>query len=758
MKSAPMRLLRCLTAVAVALLCSDLRLSAQEVVPDYVLAVEVKGIYYNNSILLRWAPANYKTWAWGRDSGYVLTRTTLADVTGPLSPAAQIASVITVPLFPHAQAAWESSISSDSLVGVAAGACFGESFTVSGPANGGIVTARNINTERENRYGLSLFAADNSTVAAGLLNLTYRDVAVGANSEYMYTVRVGGNANTQGYRAARLQISTATAFVFPPVDSLIGLPGDSVANLSWHHLATAEHYSSYNIWRSQSGGPYAKVNSEPVLPTDLASGQVTKRLLYLDRLENNTDIYQFKVSGHSPFGIDGPFSNIVSVKGAPTPLRASIGIISAKEVQNTSVEVNWDFPDLLNSKVTGFNIWRDDSLEGTYSRLNSGIINSSVRQFTDPAPLPEGYYKVEFVDLNGNKAESPASLVQLKDSIPPQPPGLVSGEPVGTDGTLRIHWAPSASADVMGYRVFVSDQIDGSYGQVTGHWVKDTVFTYQANNKSLTEAKYFRVKAVDFRENSSAYTPTGIVRLPDMVPPSEPILKKVEPQGEDVLIEWTLSKSKDVEKHLVQRKKKDDVEWETIFSAGTSTSNSMSYLDTTAQLMYSYDYMVEAVDEAGKASNSKVFPVKGIGGSLRAGVSNLKVNFMKSDGVIRLEWDYTNAYGVDAFIIYRGFEAAKLYEIASVTPQQVLMGGEYKGPDPFVPSGESLTASGVIFVDGGKAVNMQQSGAPITVHGTSFKHEDNGFLTFKKYYYSIAVKFSDGTGSATGTVKSTSTY
>ncbi|GEM_PF-6536798 len=757
MKSAPTCCLHCLMVVALATLFPCFQVFAQSI-PDYVLAVEIKAIYYDNNVLLRWAPANYKTWEWGRDSGYVLTRMTLSNASGPLSPADQVSTIITVPLSPHPQVEWEPLINTDSLVGVAAGAYYGSSFIVSGPVNEGIVTARNINTERENRYGLSLFAADNSTLAAGMLNLAYSDTDVGPNSEYTYSVRPGGNPNIQGYRAARIQVSTANSFVFPPVDSLIGFPGDSLANLSWHHFATAEHYSSYNIWRSKSGGPYIKVNSEPVLPTDLASGQVTKRLLYLDQLENNVNIYQFKVSGHSPFGVESPFSNIVSIKGEPTPLRASIGIWSAKEIQNGFVEVNWDFPFSLNNEILGFSIWRDDSLDGNYSRISSGLLGSASRQFVDISPLLESYYKVQFIDLNGNKVESPPVLVQLKDSIPPLPPGLITGEAIGSEGVLRIHWVPSTSSDVMGYRVFMSDQSDGNYGQVTAHWVKDTVFTYQANTKSLTEEKYFRVKAVDFRENSSIYNKPGVIRLPDMVPPSPPILKRAEPQGEDVLIEWTPSSSKDVEQHRILRKKKDEVKWDTLFSTDIITGNSMIYLDTSAQVMYSYDYMVEAIDEAEKASNSKVFPVKGLGKGIRPGVTNLKVNFVKSDDRIHMEWDYTNAYGVETFIVYRGFEAGKLYEIASITPQQVLVGGEYNGPDPFVPKGQSLTTAGVAFVEGDKAINMQQEGSPITVHGTSFEYEDKEFLKFKKYYYSIAVKFSDGTGSAPGAVKSTSTY
>lgn len=67
-------------------LCCFLQSAAAQNIRPNVLGVAAKAVYNaDNSILVRWTPLNFKTWEWGRDSGYTLVRVTLEDTNGPLS-------------------------------------------------------------------------------------------------------------------------------------------------------------------------------------------------------------------------------------------------------------------------------------------------------------------------------------------------------------------------------------------------------------------------------------------------------------------------------------------------------------------------------------------------------------------------------------------------------------------------------------------------------------------------------------------------
>lgn len=738
--------------------------TAQTVSPD-ALSVEAKAIYTaDGDVLLRWAPSNYKTWLWGRDSGFVLQRMTLEAADTILDPVAMNASIITVELAPKTQSAWEAAMALDSAaVGTAAGACFGDGFIVTPPGDSGsIFTAYNLNTERDNRFGLSLFAADISTLAAQVQNLYYKDENAAPGCQYSYLVRPRGITAGHIVRHALVSVRTDDPYEAPPPAEFSAAPGDSAAVLTWKQSATAEHYASYDVLRSADGGvTFEKVNEHPVTPMDHPSGEPADVITYRCKLADNTTSYLFKIRGHSPFGFDGPATPADTVQGKPKPLDAPIAVTAVTE-RPAGMEIAWEFPVALNGKIQGFRVLRAPEHEGEYAPLHADFLPAASRIHTDPDPGPTNYYKVEFTDLNGNEVLSLPRLAQPKDSIPPLPPGSVQGEAVGKDGVLKIRWSPSTSPDVMGYRVFMADRPGGEYGQITTRWTKDTVFFHKANAWSLAEHKYFRIRAIDFRENSSDFSPECAVALPDIVPPAPPVMKKTEPTAAGVLVTFAPGKSKDVQSHRILRKKKQEVQWQEVAVLDSlGPAPAVSWLDTTAETMHTYDYMVQAVDDAGLKSNSKVFPVKPTGSGVRPAVQELELKFSKPEETIQLKWTYHNAFGVAAFVIYRGTEAGALYEVGAVLPHKALTGGAYDGPDP-IAAGYSGNSPVSTQPGNGQlsplAFDLQQTGAPNTTLDAFYEYRDKAFLRFKTYYYAIGVRYADGSASPLSAVQTVSAY
>lgn len=749
------------------LFCIGGHLSAQ-LSNDGPIKVQAKGIFTsNNTIMVRWAPTNYPTWLIGRDSGFVVQRLTISNASGPVPAEQMNSTLVTTILLPKTQQQWQAAMQTDPVVGVAAGACFGENLVVTPPGtNSGIVSAQNLNTEKENRYGMSLFAADNSYNAAKMQNLLLEDNAVSAGFTYMYIIKPKASGANLFVKDEKIQVTASNPYTPPVIAEFVAEPGDSVALLSWNQSVTAEHYTSYNVWRSKNNGAFTKVNAQPITATEQPNGDSPDKIMYTARLENNTDTYKFNITGHTPFGFDGPNSLGIEVKGVAAPLKANLTSLKVSE-GSTGMVIDWGFPEALNNKIQGFNVLRSSTLDGVYSTINPVIVSNLRRKHLDAAPLPSAYYRVEFVDLNNNKIVSVPMLAQKADSIPPLPPVSVSGKAVGTDGTLLLSWPASKSPDAMGYRVFTADQADGVYGQVNSTWIKDTFYYYQVNAQSLTEEKYFKVKAIDYRENASTYSPLCRVATADIVAPSMPVMRKAEPRSTFIYVEFVPSNSPDVVAHRILRKKKDEAEWKEIYKIEVLPNKQLvSYLDTSALVQYDYDYMAQAEDDSKLLSNSKVFPAKNTSGSARPVVTDFKARFLKSDELIELEWEYPMVFGVSSFIIYRGLSQTQLFEVGAVTPQQTLVGGAYGGPNPFANNGNGITNDPYSPTPGtnlnanldGQQFNVTQGGAPTTTNKAQFEYKDTGFLPYKKYFYAIMVKYEDGSQSPMSVVKNTATY
>lgn len=330
-------------------------------------------------------------------------------------------------------------------------------------------------------------------------------------------------------------------------------------------------------------------------------------------------------------------------------------------------------------------------------------------------------------------------MYQANDSIAPLPPQYVSGESVNGSGTIKIQWRPSSSADVMGYRVFMSDQPNGLFGQITSTWVSDTIYSCIVNTYSLASKKYFKVKAIDFRENSSDFSMLCIVELPDLIPPSKPILFNTEPQQNGILVQFIPSLSSDVVFHNILRRLKGGGEWVAVAHFDSILSEKVSFLDTTIKKNEIYEYTVQVSDESNNKSNSRVFFTRNKN-LIEDEPMDIDAHFKKTQNYTEITWKYFNSNEVSGFIIYRGAHPDTISEIASILPTKAMAGGMYNGPSPYIVGQNALPAPQV----SSNAPNLQPIGSSNANHVVFYEYRDKEFAKFKTYYYSISVKFKDG--------------
>jgi uncharacterized protein len=547
---------------------------------------------------------------------------------------------------------------------------------------------------------------------------------------------------------------------------------DKKALLSWSVAETGDQYASYNVFRRKDGSnDVIKVNAQPILPTEDPSDKLQGMLYYVDSTGQNVK-YIYYVVGHSPFGIEGPPSQEIDVECKEGPLAATIDVQNVEPTATGPIHIHWTFPSNLENKITGFNVYcsKTGGDSSQMVKLNGGLLTKSGRKFTHNNPNPSNYYIIEAVDVNGHFIRSQIALGQKADDGPPQPPTNLKGEPLSKDGWVRLTWDASPSTDVMGYRVFVADQQNGDYFQITSTWIKEQILEYKLDPKTIAEAKYFKVCAVDTRENlSSIATAQSVaVKIPDIIPPSRSVITLAEPRSNGNYIEYKRSESVDVVSVDVMRRKKNDLVWESVHAINIKTTNvSGSFLDEQVEANYTYEYTLTAKDDAGLESNSNIHAVKSLVTGTRKGVTDFDADFVKSDEGVELTWEYNNEFGVDVFLIFRKLSNAspdqlQWTEVASVRKEDVMVGGQYNGPAPVTnipgnggdPGQYQPAANPGQFA---KGVNFNQPGST-EVHDIEYKYVDRNFQPFVNYDYSVSIRFVDGTTSLFAPKKTIKTY
>lgn len=614
------------------------------------LELRLSGIYHNGEVRLRWIPLNFAAWNHGNQQGYILERMTFGENGVTLSGAQQLASKITLlaQSKPLPVGDWQTPADTNDLAGVAAGMIYGDSLDVVMPEDVDIAHIYNLNQERDNRFGFSLFAADQDYMVAKMMGIAFVDTAVVPNSKYMYTVRLYAPPAGAVLNPGFCSVATSAAYALPALEGLKADPGDHQVTLWWER--NDAHYTSYRISRAPDGSTVrTQLNEFPLTATD-DSGAVDGAVFFRDSLADNESQFTYFVQGLSPFGIWGPEISIEHVKGKPQSLAVQIVIDTIAEFTPGRLTVKWSFPDSLNDKIAEFTVWRSADSDSLFERLE--VLNPSSREFEDREPRPVNYYVVKALDINDYEMTSFPQLGQLKDDKPPEKTGIKKGE-CDKDGWIKLEWLPSASDDVMGYRVFMSNTGDGDYTQITTDLVNTTTFRWQTTLNTLSKLVYFTVKAVDFHHNQAEASEPFAVKRYDIVPPAKPSITEVTPSPGSVKLRFLLSASDDVATYRLQRIRAGYPGWTTLFSYAAQQMPLMLD-DSTASKRENYRYRLLAIDAQNNESISNIVEAKPINDGLREPMESLYAE--KKPDHVKLQWVSEKNVDLTGYTVYRALD------------------------------------------------------------------------------------------------------
>jgi fibronectin type 3 domain-containing protein len=295
-----------------------------------------------------------------------------------------------------------------------------------------------------------------------ITNVTYADTGLVSNTGYYYKVSV----MVDGVESIHSNAISGTTLLSAPVNLRVIAVTDVSVSLEWNTVTRA---SGYNVYRCDSeNGSYTRVNSSMITAVSYTNTGVS---------QNTT--YYYRVYAVSSGGIEGIPSTAVSA----ATLRSAPGNFRATSATESSVSLAWNTVD----NASGYNVYRSNSVNGTYTKLNSSLIPDTSYTNTGLSSNTSYYYKVSVVVDDVESVQSGA----ISGTTLLIAPGGLNVTAV-TDVTVSLGWNSLTGAN--GYNIYRSASENGSYTKVNTSVI--TVLSYTNAGVSPDTTYYYKVCAV----------------------------------------------------------------------------------------------------------------------------------------------------------------------------------------------------------------------------------------------------------------------
>ncbi|SDL66162.1 fibronectin type III domain-containing protein [Kriegella aquimaris] len=613
-----------------------------------------------DKVLLRWAVDEPLAWKMANEYGFLVERATISRNGEAVVPIER-QMLTSYPLKPKPLVEWEILANQDQNAAVLAQALYGDSFetVTSGSGTLGQITA--VNDELEQRFTFGLLSAEQNYQGALLAGWALEDTSVKQGEKYLYKVSVALPADIS------VSIKEGTVYASPDLyeelPKPVGLAGvfqDESVLLSWNFNLLSSSYTSYVVERSEDGINFVQQNGKPIFNASHDKEKKEVSLFYSDSIPNNKTFY-YRIKGKTAFGEVGPASE--SIFGKATQALGFVPRIYRKEIPTDNKAILfWEFKEEGNALISKFQLKRGNTNDGPFETVVDNI-PVTARKIAFESLKRINYFVITAVGKNGIDSESYSSMVQPVDSIPPAPPVELKGV-MDTTGLVKLTWAKNSEKDLKGYRIFKANNANDEFSEVTNKTFEAELYVDTVHFASLNKKIFYKIQAEDQRYNRSKFSEVLTVNIPDMMPPSPPVLTKYEVIEEGIRIHWIPSSSVDVQSHVVYRKngQTGDNVWQKRFESTTMSDS--SFLDTGELEQNLYSYTIIAKDSLGLESKpSNPITIVWKGKTLEEGDIKFIGTVNRELRFVNLSWKVKNQK-VSEFRLYRGTDkgSLKLYK------------------------------------------------------------------------------------------------
>ena len=555
-----------------------------EILSDQKVKIIAK--HREDSIVLRWAPADAGWWFYGINEGYRISR---RDINAPERAGYDIIAEL---ILPWSEEKMENHFLEDQTR---------EEIIVplqtihrdweNTHFDGNLLEAEEKRSYFEQRYQMDLLASDLHSFVADASGLRYVDKNIDPQKQYAYRVEFVRDTTQFDHVIAFKDFYQDHPIIFEAEEM------EEVIKIRWEKKGNNKKYTSYFVERSADGENFTRLNDLPY--THGLSDHFAERKfnVFADSVENYKPFY-YRIVGIDAFGDESTPSNIVLAKGRDRTPPAVEKITTSLDEQSGTVMINWDHPDMR--EIMHALIYKSDVVDRTkvvYKSENNfekTIVDSEVKEGVSD------YYLV-LVDTAGNVAQSVKSTVYVKDITPPVAPEGLKSE-VDTTGLITLSWDQGPDQDIIGYFVYSADHKGKNFIKLNQEKHPMRVYVDSVNAHQLTQFRYYKVAAVDKGGNIGPYSDVLEVRRPDKVPPAPALFYNYKVDTAGIFLGITPSSSRDVVRHVLYRTEEHGQQQE--IKVFTDDMQPI-YWDKNLKSNTKYTYQLVAVDHGGLMSSTE---------------------------------------------------------------------------------------------------------------------------------------------------------
>jgi uncharacterized protein len=625
-----------------------------EIYPDTVVRhARIKAITkgYEDSVVVRWAPADPLAWTLANKAGYHITRIDLSQPGNPVKTDLTPQGIFPTP--DKSLKGVDTSTQEGKYLAIAEKMLYGDEYSISR------TLARSFTAQLKNehsalflRYLVSTMIADYDPPAATALGLRYVDRQVQKGGKYIYEITCPYRAKNYVFDSANI-LAVNIRKTVPVPRGLEAAPRDHKTELQWDRLQQG-NFSAYFIERSDDGGKtwhertrgpynatYIPPGGDPKKDSLLSTqnSQLKNHQIFTDSLPRNYYTYYYRLRGINGFGELSPYTTVLSIQGKDLTPPSTAWIDSARNTTGRSIKIWWK-KTKMEADFAGYYINRGTSAKGPFSLVSARLLEKGVTTFTDTAALAHAsnFYVVIAVDTAGNATVSAPAMAFLKDTVAPHTPVGVTGT-IDSSGIVHLHWSSNREDDLDGYQVYSSYNADGRYSQITKGILTDTSFTDSVATRSLDRRVYYRLVALDRNFNHSPMSATAVLRKVVVVPPSAPLAGQVSEDARGIHIEWIESRSEGAMGYQVYRKEAGK-DWQPLQTLSQDWSApSVRFTDSAIRPNTDYFYAAETIDSTGVHSiRSLAVRANDHERSAPAPVSKVQASFDQKTKTIQISW------------------------------------------------------------------------------------------------------------------------